>query len=226
MHSQKLAPVFYINSKKSSASNELTHLLKDCMNEITRPWKDIVFLCIGSDRITGDSLGPLIGHQLAKYDWQDIYVYGTLDAPVHALNLEDILLQIKKRHPFALVVAIDASLGSKKHLGFITVGNGAICPGSGVNKVLPEVGDIFITGIINISGTFEHFLLQTTRLSTIVNMADSITRGILCAMDNIYDDHSLLPELAPQPESGLRLCLAKDNGMAAFSMDSNSGASS
>jgi len=226
MHSQKLPPVFYINSKKSSASSELSYLLKDCLNQVAHSWKEIVFLCIGSDRITGDSLGPLIGHQLSKYTWEDIYVYGTLDAPVHALNLEGILLDIKKRHPFALVVAIDASLGSKKHLGFITVGNGSICPGSGVNKVLPDVGDIFITGIINVSGTFEHFLLQTTRLSTIVNMADSITRGILCAIDTVHDSQSLLPELYPQPDTGRRLGWTKDNETAALSMDSNSGTSS
>lgn len=226
MQSKKLSPVFYINSKKTSASSELSYLLKDCLNQVTHSYTGIVFLCIGSDRITGDSLGPLIGHQLSKYKWDDIFVYGTLDTPVHALNLEDILKQIKKRHPSALIVAIDASLGSKKHLGFITVGNGPICPGSGVNKTLPEVGDIFITGIINISGTFEHFLLQTTRLSTIVNMADSITRGILCAMDTVYDHRRLLPEICPQPDNGQRLCWIKDDGMAALSMDSSSGTSS
>lgn len=226
MQSHKLSPVFYINSKKPSASSELSYLLKDCLNQVKHPYKEIVFLCIGSDRITGDSLGPLIGHQLSKYQWQNIFVYGTLDAPVHALNLEEVIVQIKKRHPAALIVAIDASLGSKKHLGFITVGNGSICPGSGVNKELPDVGDIFITGIINISGTFEHFLLQTTRLSTIVNMADSITRGILCAMDTVYDNRRLLPELCPQPDSGHRLAWAKDEDTAALSMDSRSGTSS
>ena len=49
------------------------------------------FLCIGSDRITGDSLGPLIGHRLTAYRGLGFYVYGTLDDPVHALNLSDRL---------------------------------------------------------------------------------------------------------------------------------------
>ena len=75
------------------------------------------------------------------------------------------------------IIAIDASLGSKKHIGYITLGIGSLCPGLGVKKELPRVGDIFITGIINVSGTFEHFLLQTTRLSMVVDMADSIARG-------------------------------------------------
>jgi putative sporulation protein YyaC len=219
---ENLPSVFYINSKKPSASNELSYLLKDCFRQVTRPFKEIVFLCIGSDRITGDSLGPLIGHQLSKYDWKDIYVYGTLDAPVHALNLEEIILKIKKRHPLALIVAIDASLGSKKHLGFITIGNGSICPGSGVNKILPGVGDIFITGIINVSGTFEHFLLQTTRLSTIVNMADSITKGILYAMDTVYDNLRILPDFDTSLDTKLEAALSGDNGTAALSIDASS----
>lgn len=222
MHLENLPSVFYINSKKPSASNELCYLLKDCFRQVTQPFKEIVFLCIGSDRITGDSLGPLIGHQLSKYDWNDIYVYGTLDAPVHALNLEEVISKIKKRHPLALIIAIDASLGSKKHLGFITIGNGSICPGSGVNKVLPNVGDIFITGIINVSGTFEHFLLQTTRLSTIVNMADSITKGILYAMDTVYDNLQVLPGFDASLGSKLGSSLSNDNGTAALSIDASS----
>ncbi|HRM44529.1 MAG TPA: spore protease YyaC, partial [Fusicatenibacter saccharivorans] len=78
-------------------------------------------------------------------------------------------------------VAIDASLGSRRHQGYITIGNGAIRPGAGAGKTLPEVGDIFITGIVNVSGSFEQLLLQTTRLATIFHMAESISQGILLA---------------------------------------------
>lgn len=201
MLTQKLSPIFYINSKRSSASSELAYLLKDAVSQIERDWKELVFLCIGSDRITGDSLGPLIGRHLSQYSWPHIFVYGTLEDPVHALNLEEIIQQIEKRHPLALIVAIDASLGSKKHIGFITLGTGPIRPGSGVNKELPHVGDIFITGIINVSGTFEHFLLQTTRLSTVINMADSISSGILSAIDASYENLRFLSPIVSMANS-------------------------
>ena len=157
---------YYIREKKRTASNELAHVLKKCIGQIDRSWKEIIILCIGSDRITGDSLGPLIGQQLSRHRWKNIHIYGTLDAPVHALNLESTLSGIKKRHPSALILAVDASLGSQKHIGYITAGIGPIHPGSGVHKTLPAVGDLYITGILNASGSFEHFLLQTTRLSS------------------------------------------------------------
>jgi len=55
------------------------------------PYEEFVILCIGTDRSTGDALGPIIGHKLvnslSKYD--NIYIYGTLDDPVHAKNLQE-----------------------------------------------------------------------------------------------------------------------------------------
>ena len=137
-------------------------------------------LCIGSDRVTGDCLGPYIGHQLLdRLDLQDIYVYGTLKDPVHALNLEKVSRMIRSIHPQSLVIAIDASLGQKKHLGYVTIADGALYPGAGVQKELPPVGDIHITGIVNIAGVLEQLTLQTTRLSTVISLADTITQGIL-----------------------------------------------
>ncbi|NCB93478.1 MAG: spore protease YyaC [Clostridia bacterium] len=217
--------VFFINEKKASASSELSHLLKKCIEKVDHPWKEIIILCIGSDRITGDSLGPLIGHRLSKYRWKNIHIYGTLDYPVHALNLEQTVICLKKRHPSALIIAVDASLGSKKHVGFITVGTGPILPGAGVHKSLPLVGDLFITGILNASGTFEHLMLQTTRLSLVVQMAETISDGIEKTFAQPHENRRLLPEEWFQPDDTRCLCWAKDSGMAALSIESISGTS-
>ena len=59
----------------------------------------------------------------------------------------------------------------------MTIGNGALYPGAGVQKNLPPVGDIHITGIVNTAGIMEHLTLQTTRLSTVVALADVIAGG-------------------------------------------------
>ena len=215
---------YYIREKKRTASNELAHVLKKCIGQIDRSWKEIIILCIGSDRITGDSLGPLIGQQLSRYRWKNIHIYGTLDAPVHALNLESTLSGIKKRHPSALILAVDASLGSQKHIGYITAGTGPIHPGSGVHKNLPAVGDLYITGILNASGSFEHFLLQTTRLSFVVQMADTITDGILRTFSPVYERRGLLPDGWFHREERRDLCWAKeDSGLAALSIETSSG---
>ena len=71
-------------------SRELARILR---HEKTRE-EELIFLCIGSDRATGDSLGPLIGHKLTQSRQFRYSVYGTLDQPVHAKNLEATLEKI------------------------------------------------------------------------------------------------------------------------------------
>ena len=73
-----------------------------------------VFVCIGSDRVTGDSLGPLVGTRLQYADNFTLPVYGTLDFPIHALNLKDAMRSIKYFHPYNPIIAIDASLGARR----------------------------------------------------------------------------------------------------------------
>lgn len=172
---------YYIENKNAGADAKLGTILFDLLASSDKNFQDLVILCIGSDRITGDSLGPLVGHSLSKNTLSHTHIYGTLAHPVHALNLNETVNMLHTQHPHSLTVAIDASLGTRNHLGFLTVSKNALEPGLGVRKKLPPVGDISITGIVNISGTFDHFQLQTTRLATVVKMADSIVSGILLA---------------------------------------------
>lgn len=177
--SRKKSSTYYIDHK--GAGLKLGALLFDFLSSCDSPFRELVFLCIGSDRITGDSLGPLVGHSLSRHGLSFAYVYGTLSQPVHALNLCETIEEIKLRHPDSLLIAIDASLGARKHTGFLTISKGSLEPGLGVRKKLPPVGDISITGIVNAAGNFDHFTLQTTKLSTVVCMADAIVFGILMA---------------------------------------------
>ena len=145
----------------------------------------VIILCIGSDRATGDCLGPIIGYKLEKQQYKNVHIYGTLARPVHAKNLTKTLRLIYETHKYPFVIAIDASLGKDKHVGYVTLGEGSLSPGIGVNKDLPIVGDIFITGIVNVSGYLNHMLLQTTRLDTVMQLADYICIGLRYAMNKI-----------------------------------------
>lgn len=137
-----------------------------------------VILCIGTDRIVGDSLGPLVGTLLKKAAGNRLPVYGTLKRTVHAENLHETIDEIKKKHPGRIVVAIDASLGSREQVGAVLVRPGSLKPGAGVHKRLPDSGDIAITGITNADCSHPYLSLQTARLSTIVDMAEQISQCI------------------------------------------------
>ena len=47
---------FYVNTQKPDSSREIARLLEKCIKRHKRDWTEIVFLCIGSDRVTGDCL--------------------------------------------------------------------------------------------------------------------------------------------------------------------------
>lgn len=134
-----------------------------------------IILCIGTDRSTGDSLGPLIGTHLSRLNLPQLNVYGTLDEPVHATNLEDNILLIQQSFVNPFIIAIDACLGRMDSIGCITLAIGPLKPGAGVHKQLPEVGEAHITGIVNVGGFMEYMVLQNTRLNLVWRMSENIS---------------------------------------------------
>ncbi|MBT9153788.1 MAG: hypothetical protein DDT39_00445 [Firmicutes bacterium] len=106
-------------------------------------------------------------------------VYGTLEQPVHATNLHEVTAPLSAKHHNSFVLAVDACLGKSENIGVITVGHGSLRPGAGVNKELPAVGDAYITGVVNVGGFMEYFVLQNTRLYLVYRLAQTIADGIL-----------------------------------------------
>ena len=104
-----------------------------------------VYICIGTPAIFGDCLGPVIGTILSEY--LPGQVYGTLDAPIHALNFNRSCREIKKQHQRPFIIAIDAALGNISQSGYILLKKGPLRPGKGVGKKLPPIGDLQITGV-------------------------------------------------------------------------------
>ena len=168
-----------INSNDSNASLKFSeHLIYHVFSSMDESFKTVVFLCIGTDRSTGDSLGPLIGHKLLNICSDRIIVLGTLEDPVHAKNLSSNIETINRQYLNPFIIAIDACLGKEESVGSINISKGPIYPGAGVNKNLIPVGDINIKGIVNVSGYMEYLVLQNTRLNTVMKMADTISKGI------------------------------------------------
>ncbi|MBB6450585.1 putative sporulation protein YyaC [Geomicrobium halophilum] len=143
--------------------------------------KEIVLICIGTDRSTGDSFGPLTGTMVDENSPNRLIVYGTLSKPVHALNLNETLHQINASHHQPFIVAMDASMGKPQNIGRITFASGPVRPGSAVKKSLPDTGDMHITGTVNVGGMMEFFVLQNTRLHLVMRMAERTAEALLQA---------------------------------------------
>ena len=158
--------------KASLAYYEIAYYIKKYITLET------VIICIGTDKCIGDALGPLVGTMLKDKNFP-LPVYGTIDIPIHALNLDKNLKEIKKLHPNASILAIDASLGDEEAIGEIHCRDFSIHPGKGVGMKLPDVGEASIIGIVDSCDKAEFFASRTIRLSLIMNMARIITDGML-----------------------------------------------
>ncbi|MBS4023336.1 MAG: spore protease YyaC [Dethiobacter sp.] len=160
----------------------LQHMLSD----LYKPYiHQLVVLCIGTDRSTGDALGPLTGTKLSRMQPNRTVVYGTLDDPVHAVNLSQTIEMIKQYYSYPLIIAVDACLGRIESVGTIDLGLGSLRPGAGVHKTLPSVGEVYISGIVNVGGFLEYFVLQNTRLSVVIKLAEVIARGLYLGLQSV-----------------------------------------
>ncbi|WP_256760961.1 spore protease YyaC [Cohnella sp. WQ 127256] len=185
-------PSFYIAHTDSAASMRLTNQLKHYFNAL-QPSRRIIIVCVGTDRCTGDSLGPLSGTLLSKYRSNSFDLYGTLENPIHAMNLDETIERIYTTNIDPFVIAIDACLGRAASIGTIHIIDGPLRPGAGVNKQLTPVGDIHISGIVNVGGLLGYQVLQNTRLHLIMSMANMISRSLFVAISiSGKEDHEQL----------------------------------
>lgn len=160
--------------------------------------REYVIVCIGTDRSTGDSLGPLTGTFLHDHKPRHLSVYGTIHDPVHATNLDTYIELINKQHRNPYIIAVDACLGKSTSVGNIIIGKGALKPGAALNKSLPQIGDIHLTGVVNVSGFMEFSILQNTRLSVVVDMAKQVA-NLLMMIDNRLQHNITAPAIVTPP---------------------------
>lgn len=158
-----------------SSSNFLLEEILKLDNNLERP---LVTICIGTDRSTGDSLGPLVGWHLKKIQPYNSLIYGNLQKPVHATNLKEHIDLIENTFKKPIIIAVDACLGNLDSVGFVSFAPGPLKPGAAINKNLPALGDLSISGIVNVGGFMEYFVLQNTRLKLVMTMAEKIAHAI------------------------------------------------
>lgn len=169
------------------------------ITQFSKNISEFIILCIGTDRSTGDSLGPLVGTKLLELGFKG-KVYGTLEEPVHAVNLQETIDKIQNEHHKPFIIAIDACLGRTESVGYISIKEGPLQPGTGVNKNLPAIGDLQIIGIVNIGGFMEYMVLQNTRLSLVMKMAEIISQGLYEAIQKSRYSEPVMNELLSSME--------------------------
>ncbi len=132
-----------------------------------------VVVCIGTPKVVGDSLGPLVGDILKKRETK-AFVYGDKSRSVTALNFREYSAFINKKHPRSLVIAVDAGLSSDGDVGDIKLSTTGVCPGGALSKTLGKIGNIGVLGIVGRAGE--------ENMTTLVNVKKELVESLALAV--------------------------------------------
>lgn len=126
----------------------LNNIFKILKEEIHNSYNK-VFLCIGTSRCIGDSLGPRVGEILSKkIESDNICVFGNIEQNVNYSNINIILEKIYKEINNPYLIIIDSALSNKKYIGKIIVNKKNMIIGSALDKQDYKLGSISIKGIV------------------------------------------------------------------------------
>lgn len=120
----------------------ISDVLKESIN------KNIVLACIGTDKVIGDSFGPLCGTLINEKNLENIIVYGTLEEPIHGLNAEEKGKEIMDKHKDDFVIAIDSCIGNDEYLKKVYYQKKPINPGKGSGKNISPIGHVSIKYVL------------------------------------------------------------------------------
>lgn len=137
-----------------------------------------VYLCIGSDKLVFDCLGPIVGSLLKRDARFNGYVYGTVEEPVTALQVEEAIRFIRRFHFGAEVTVVDSAVGRREEVGKIKTFNSGLHPALGVDKNMPVIGDKSIMGVITTKEKVKDLRSCNVKLKEVYEMAKSVVEMI------------------------------------------------
>lgn len=162
------------------------------LNKKNVTYSSLVFLCIGTDRITGDCFGPIVGDKLKRKSDKinlKLNIYGTLEEPISSSNLSLKLNEINLKYKNPTIIAIDSALSTEDNIGKVVVCNNFLETSKGIKKKGTKLGDISIMAVI---GKKEKTIyknmdvLQNTPLNIVMNLANTVSEGIIEVLNVWY----------------------------------------
>lgn len=174
---------FNIKEVKQEKVNNMVDMI---VSEFFKSGKEsLTIVCIGTDKCIGDCLGPMVGTLLEQYGMDN--VYGTLEYPIHAINIPIRLPEIKQQHKNSFIIAVDACLGAGDEIGNINLRDVPIRPGKGVGKTLESIGQMSLVGIVDNKDLEIDFVHRPIRMGFVWDLALKVTSVIVKAINIINE---------------------------------------
>lgn len=144
-----------------------------------------VIVCIGTKKVSGDSLGPRVGDLLRDVIGVDAYVYGVSAKQVTAVNFDEYRAFIERQHKNDLIIAVDACVGESNDVGKIKVTMTGVTAGGALKRNFEKFGDIGILGVVAESGSDNFGALKNVKEQLVNRLALLTAHKVSALLDSL-----------------------------------------
>ena len=154
-------------------------------------YSNLIFLCIGTNKVIGDSVGPIVGNELKSMENNFVQIYGTMDNTLNFINAREIIKELYYNFDNPFLVTIDAALSEIKKRGDIVVSDGYIKIGKALQKSICFYSNINIKCVVGKSYLEKEKNvkeLKSVKIEETMEIANVVSSGIknVLKKSNIY----------------------------------------
>ena len=165
---------------------ENTRFVQDLQKNIyqykNQKFSDVVILCIGTNKLIGDSIGPVVGQKLKEENIQEkICIYVDMKQTINFKNAKQVIEKIFKIYEKPFIITIDSALGKQTMINKIVVNKGIIRIGKSLGRSICYPSHITIKGVVGENkNTFEDniAILKTVQPKLIWELSNTMVEGI------------------------------------------------
>lgn len=125
-------------------------LQKQMNSYMYQNFSEIVILCVGSNKIIGDCIGPMVGQMLKNIlkEEKNIIIYGNMKETLNFKNARQVIENVFEIYKKPFVITIDSALGTKEMLENIIISTGWMKIGNSLGRSICYYSHINIKGVV------------------------------------------------------------------------------
>lgn len=164
--------------------NEFVREFTKKVNNVKKQYSNYIFVCIGTEKIVGDSFGPMVGGNLKHLSFDNnmkIEVIGSKENIINYNNIDKKLKEVSRKYQNSCTVLIDSALSKKENIGKIVVTNKNMQIGSALNKNKYINADISVKAVVGQNYKLPKYnfrVLKNVSSDLVMNLANTVSYGI------------------------------------------------
>ena len=111
----------------------------------------IIILCIGTNKIIGDLIGPMVGQILKKeLKYDKIIILGNMIETINFKNAKQSIESIFEQYAKPFIITIDSALGRDDMVNQIVINKGMVKIGKSLGRSICYYSNINIKGVVGV----------------------------------------------------------------------------